>query len=94
MTRHACRTFAAIPLLLFALLALSLPAAAEPSYRKGQYVEPAYEGWWENDDGSFSLVFGYHNENWEEELDITVGEGNFFSPGEADRGQPQRHGPP
>ena len=88
MTRHACRTFAAIPLLLFALLALSLPAAAEPSYRKGQYVEPAYEGWWENDDGSFSLVFGYHNENWEEELDITVGEGNFFSPGEADRGQP------
>jgi len=28
------------------------------------------------------------NENWEEELDIPLGENNFFSPGEIDRGQP------
>jgi len=85
---HARRTVAAIPLLLCALLAFSLSVEAQPSYRKGQYVEPAYEGWWENDDGTFSFVFGYHNENWEEKFDIAIGEGNFFSPGEADRGQP------
>ena len=74
MTRHAYRSFAAIPLFLCMLLVFSLPADAQPSYRKGQYVEPAYEGWWENDDGTFSFVFGYHNENWEEELDIAIGE--------------------
>jgi hypothetical protein len=63
-------------------------ALAQTTYSKGQHIEPAYEGWQENEDGTFSFLFGYHNENWEEKLDIPVGEHNFFSPGEADRGQP------
>jgi len=63
-------------------------ANAQLSYRRGQHVEPAYEGWWENDDGTFSFIFGYFNENWEEELDIPVGDNNFFSPRDPDRGQP------
>ncbi len=89
MFTFARRSTAVTPLfLLFACLFTLSTQAAEPSYRKGQYVEPAYEGWWENDDGTFSFIFGYHNENWEEELKIPVGEANFFSPGEADRGQP------
>jgi len=58
------------------------------TYSRGQYIEPAYEGWRQNEDGSYNFIFGYHNENWEEELDIPVGENNFFSPGDADRGQP------
>ena len=58
------------------------------TYRSGQYVEPAFEGWRPNPDGSFSMMFGYMNENWEEEPDAEIGENNFFSPGEADRGQP------
>ena len=89
MFTFARRSTAAMPLfLLFSLLFSLATHAAEPSYRKGQFVEPAYEGWWENDDGTFSFIFGYHNENWEEELKIPVGEANFFSPGDADRGQP------
>lgn len=67
---------------------LSQSAVAQLSYRRGQHIEPAYEGWRPNDDGTISLVFGYFNENWEETPDIPVGENNFFSPGEADRGQP------
>jgi hypothetical protein len=63
-------------------------AASAQTYRKGQHIEVAYEGWEQNDDGTYSFLFGYHNENWEEELDVPVGENNFFSPGEADRGQP------
>ncbi len=63
-------------------------AAEQGSYVKGQYIEPAYEGWRENADGSFVFIFGYHNENWENELDIPVGENNYFSPGLEDRGQP------
>jgi hypothetical protein len=74
--------------LLLINVSLIQVAQAQLSYRKGQHVEPAYEGWWTNDDGTITFVFGYHNENWEEELDIPVGENNFFSPGEADRGQP------
>ncbi|MGE0159686.1 MAG: hypothetical protein AB7T31_09765 [Gemmatimonadales bacterium] len=58
------------------------------TYSRGQTVSPAYEGFEVNPDGSYSLVFGYMNRNWDEELDIPVGEDNFFSPGPADRGQP------
>jgi len=63
-------------------------ALAQPSYRKGQYLEPAYEGWRQNADGTYVFIFGYQNENWEEEVKIPVGEKNFFSPGLEDRGQP------
>jgi hypothetical protein len=58
------------------------------SYRFGQHIEPAYEGWRPNADGTFSFIFGYMNENWEEQLDVEIGENNFFSPGDSDRGQP------
>ncbi|GJM12134.1 MAG: hypothetical protein DHS20C12_05370 [Pseudohongiella sp.] len=73
--------------LLFSALGVQT-ASAQLSYRSGAEIEPGYEGWWENDDGTFSLVFGYMNENWEERPDILVGDDNFFSPGDADRGQP------
>ena len=70
------------------LLANSPTGLAQTSYSHGQKIEPGYEGWWENDDGTFSFVFGYMNENWEEQPDIPVGDNNFFSPGDTDRGQP------
>ncbi|PCJ28650.1 MAG: hypothetical protein COA96_00250 [SAR86 cluster bacterium] len=61
---------------------------ARNTYTHGQHAELAYEGWRENEDGTITLTFGYFNHNWEEELDVPVGENNFFSPGLADRGQP------
>jgi hypothetical protein len=48
-------------------------------YHRGQIVSPAYEGWWPNDDGSFTLFFGYFNSNWEEQFDIPVGPENYFT---------------
>lgn len=48
-------------------------------YMRGQIVSPAYEGWWPNDDGSFTFFFGYFNSNWEEEFDIPVGPDNYFT---------------
>jgi hypothetical protein len=56
----------------------------------GQNIAPVYEGWEQNPDGSFTLVFGYFNRNWEEELDVPIGPDNNFSPGAADQGQPTR----
>ena len=79
------RIFSAI--LLVALLSQTA-LGAEPSYRKGQFIEPAYEGWRQQEDGSYIFIFGYQNENWEEELNVPVGANNFFSPGLEDRGQP------
>jgi hypothetical protein len=50
------------------------------SYSKGRHVEPAFEGWRPNPDGTFNLMFGYMNENWEESPDMPVGDNNFFLP--------------
>lgn len=60
------------------------------SYSSGQTVSPAFEGWEKNDDGSFSMMFGYMNRNWEEEVNVPVGPENGFSPGAPDQGQPTR----
>jgi len=48
-------------------------------YLKGQSIHPAFEGWWPNDDGSFTLWFGYMNSNWQEEFDFPIGPNNYFS---------------
>ena len=61
---------------------------AQLSYTRGQNISPGYEGWEQNEDGSFNLLFGYMNRNWLEELDVPVGPDNMFSPGPADQGQP------
>jgi hypothetical protein len=63
-------------------------ASAQLSYSKGQPTSPAYEGWQQNADGSFDMIFGYMNENWEEETDVPIGPDNIIEPGGPDRGQP------
>ena len=75
---------------LAALLIVSggLPAAAQERWNRGQNVQPVFEGWERNDDGSFTMVFGYLNRNYEEQPIVPVGPDNFFEPGPADRGQP------
>jgi hypothetical protein len=60
----------------------------EPLHESGQSVSAAYEGWFKNPDGSFSMLFGYFNRNLKQELDIPVGENNRFEPGPPDQGQP------
>ncbi|MEQ8954018.1 MAG: hypothetical protein RL120_07755 [Gammaproteobacteria bacterium] len=69
-------------------LVLSPPVVAAETYLHGEPVFPAFEGWRLNDDGNYSMMFGYMNENWEETPLQPVGENNYFMPGEADRGQP------
>ena len=58
------------------------------TYSSGQSVSPAYEGWWANEDGSFTMFFGYMNSNWQEEFDIPIGPDNNIEPGGPDQGQP------
>jgi len=80
-------------LLLVALSAMIVFAGQRTStqsltYSSGQDVSPAFEGWEENADGSFNLIFGYMNRNWQEEIDVPVGPENSVQPGGPDQGQP------
>jgi hypothetical protein len=70
---------------------LSVGAASAQTrfaYSAGQPLEPAYEGWMQNADGSYTLYFGYMNTNWKQEFNIPFGPDNHFEPGNPDQGQP------
>lgn len=83
------------PIMLIMGLAL-LPTAATAQlvqlrHWTGQGVAPVYEGYDVNPDGSFNMWFGYMNRNYEEELDLPIGDANKFEPAPKsnfDRGQP------
>ena len=48
----------------------------------------AFEGWFPNQDGTFSLLVGYYNRNLREAVDIPIGPNNTIEPGGPDQGQP------
>lgn len=60
----------------------------QPPHDSGQSVTPAFEGWFHNPDGTFSILWGYFNRNIRQELDIPVGAENRIEPGGPDQGQP------
>lgn len=79
-----------IALVFLTALLSTQPAGAQTrfTYSKGQRLAPTYEGWMPNEDGSFSMYFGYINTNWLEEFDVPVGPDNNIEPGGPDQGQP------
>jgi hypothetical protein len=72
--------------------ALCAPTGIHGSAPPGQNIAPVYEGWYQNADGTYDLVFGYYNRNWEE-IDAPIGPHNTIEPGGPDRGQPTRFYP-
>src|SRR3954452_18805455 len=64
------------------------PLPLTPQRERGASISPAFEGWYPNADGSFSLLLGYYNRNAKESLDIPVGPNNRVEPGGPDQGQP------
>jgi hypothetical protein len=60
----------------------------EPVKESGQSVTGAFEGWYQNADGSYTLLLGYFNRNLKQVLDIPVGPNNRIEPGGPDLGQP------
>ncbi len=78
-----------------ALLWAALPAKSqqkalpmEPAHESGQGVTGSFEGWFKNQDGSYSILVGYFNRNLKEEPDIPIGPDNKIEPGGPDQGQP------
>ena len=61
---------------------------SSPKLGFGASVTPAYDGWYDNADGSHTFLIGYYNRNWTQDVDIPIGPNNKFEPGDPDRGQP------
>ena len=92
---RAFRTAVTIPLGIVTVFVCTLVIGVgagqlpgEPIKSSGQSVTGAFEGWYENPDGSFSLLVGYFNRNTKQEFDIPVGPNNRVEPGGPDMGQP------
>jgi hypothetical protein len=71
-----------------AILAPGQSLPFEPRRDFGSSVTGAFEGWFRNSDGSFTLLLGYYNRNQKQELDIPIGPQNRMEPGGPDLGQP------
>jgi hypothetical protein len=82
------RVARALPVLAAVVVLCGARASTQVRYATGQNVVPVFEGWERNADGSFTMVFGYMNRNYEEEVDVPIGPNNSFEPRTADEGQP------
>ena len=65
----------------------------QPVHDRGDSVTGAFEGWFPNNDGSFSILVGYFNRNEKEAVDVPIGPNNQIQPGGPDRGQPSHFMP-
>lgn len=65
----------------------------QPAGDSGQSVTGSFEGWYQNPDGTYSLLLGYFNRNSSETLEIPVGPNNRIEPGGPDQGQPTTFAP-
>ena len=61
---------------------------SEPQRQFGTSITGAFEGWFDNPDGSRSFLVGYLNRNMTQALDIPIGPDNRIEPGGPDMGQP------
>ncbi|MEZ5291129.1 MAG: hypothetical protein R2745_08610 [Vicinamibacterales bacterium] len=71
---------------IFAQTQPMLPSAPKKAF--GASISPAWDGWYHNEDGSYTFLMGYYSRNTKVEVDVPIGPDNHFEPGEPDRGQP------
>lgn len=50
--------------------------AYQHKYDSGQTIQPIFQGWSINEDGTFDMHFGYLNRNYSDELNIPIGADN------------------
>ena len=60
----------------------------EPTLDSGASITGAFEGWYKNNDGTYSILVGYLNRNQKQTLDIPIGPDNHIDLGGPDQGQP------
>jgi hypothetical protein len=57
-----------------------------PPHEQRPTIQPVYDGWYKNADGTLSFSYGYINRS-EKAIEVPIGPNNNFSPAPADRGQ-------
>jgi hypothetical protein len=60
----------------------------EPARQSGTGITGAFEGWYDNPDGSHVFLVGYLNRNRSQAIDVPIGPNNRIDPGGPDLGQP------
>jgi hypothetical protein len=60
----------------------------EPARKFGASITGAFEGWFDNQDGSHTFLVGYLNRNRGQAVDVPIGPNNRIEPGNPDQGQP------
>ncbi len=94
---------AALALISSAWRPCSVPSAlsaaqqiSEPLRGFGASITAAYEGWFDNADGSHNFLIGYLNRNYNQAVDVPIGPNNTMGPNGPDLGQPTHFlsGPP
>lgn len=61
---------------------------SEPLRGFGASITAAYEGWFDNADGSHNFLIGYLNRNYNQAVEIPIGPNNTIGPNGPDLGQP------
>jgi hypothetical protein len=89
-----------IAVIALALVAIVVPQSVQaqdwrlreypmaPPNARGNFVAPYFDGFYRNDDGTWTLSFGFMNRNDEELIEIPLGENNFIEPAMYDGVQP------
>jgi len=93
MRRHRLRLVSVAIVLTLAMAGILTAQEPEelpmgPTHNAGASVTGAFEGWFPNQDGTFSILIGYFNRNLKQAVDIPIGPNNQIQPGGPDRGQP------
>ena len=71
-----------------AVLSAQHAALAARPWGSAARVTPAYEGWFDNPDGTHNFLIGYYSRNTKAEVDIPIGPNNKFDTPNPDQGQP------
>ena len=94
---RAVVTSVAMALLINTVFTVSAGAQESQRYLRpppkgGLPIVPFMEGWYNNEDGSVTVSFGYENRN-ETEVAIPIGENNYLEPPQFDGMQPEVYSP-
>lgn len=89
MNRLIAASLVAMALAGSALLSAQQPQLPDgPAKQFGTSITGAFEGWYDQKDGSHTFLVGYYNRNIGRSMDIPVGPNNRIEPGGPDMGQP------
>jgi hypothetical protein len=88
LTRLAKAGMVAGLLAYAAVLTHAQQLPSEPRRQFGQSVTGAFEGWFDNPDGTHTFLVGYLNRNTQQPVDVPIGPNNRIEPGGPDLGQP------